>query len=341
MSEDLSARQKPLAIIGGGSWGTALAIVLASRFQAVRLWVHEPELGRTMSGTRENPTYLPGFCLPPNVQVHSSFPETLDSAGLVLIVVPSAHLRSVLNEMLPHLDPGMGFVSATKGLELSSLLRMSEVIERMVGRRFPARVAVLSGPTFAKEVASGDPAAVVIASQHLSLAREVQVAFSGPNLRLYTNSDVVGVEIGAALKNVIAIGAGICAGLGLGSNAVAALVTRGLAEITRLALAMGGDVRTMAGLAGLGDLVLTCTGDLSRNRRVGFELGKGRKLEEILAEMQAVAEGVQTAFAALDLGKRHAVELPIVEQMNAILRDGKSPRDGIRELMDRQLRPEW
>lgn len=234
----------------------------------------------------------------------------------------------------------MLFVSATKGLENRSLLRMTEVLQEVIEPRFEPRIAALSGPTFAREIAAGEPAAIVISSRDAALARCIQTAFSGPTFRLYTNDDPVGVEIGAALKNVIAIGAGICRGLGLGNNIVAALITRGLAEISRLAIAMGGDGRTLAGLAGLGDLVLTCTGELSRNRSVGVQLGQGRRLEEILGSMNMVAEGVQTTFAAVELARKYKVEMPIVDQMYAILQLNRSPKDGLRELMDRTLKPE-
>ena len=280
-----------LAIIGGGSWGTALAIVLAPRCESVTLWVYEADLAARMSHSRENDIFLPGFQLPDRVQITTELPAALEGADIVLGVMPSHHARGIYTAMLPHLTPSMILVSATKGLEQGSLLRMSEVIEHVVKARFEPRVAVLSGPTFAREVAAGNPTAVVVASSNPEVARCVQEAFSGPTFRLYTNADPVGVEVGAALKNVIAIGAGICEGLGLGHNPTAALITRGLAEITRLAIAMGGQAKTLAGLAGLGDLVLTCSGDLSRNRYVGKELGSGRPLGEILGSMRMVAEG--------------------------------------------------
>jgi glycerol-3-phosphate dehydrogenase (NAD(P)+) len=245
-----------------------------------------------------------------------------------------------VRDLMPLLTGNAVLVSATKGLEKGTLLRMSEVIEQEAAPYFAARVAVLSGPTFAREIAAGYPAAVVISSTEAQLAREVQAAFSGPAFRLYTNSDPAGVEIGAALKNVIAIGAGICQGLGLGHNTLAALVTRGLAEISRLAVALGGQPMTLAGLAGLGDLVLTCTGDLSRNRRVGLELARGAKLEEIVASTKMVAEGVDTTFAAVELARKANVEMPITAQMHAVLGLGKQPRDAIRDLMDRTLKAE-
>ena len=279
-----------LAIVGGGSWGTALAVVLAPRFPEIRLWVFERDLAVRMSDTRENDGYLPGFRIPANVRVTTEFAEALDGAGIVLGVTPSHVTRAIFERMVPYLDPSMLFVSATKGLgpvapadgSSQTLVRMSEVIRSVVATRFEPRIAVLSGPTFAREVAAGEPAAVVISSTDPALNELVQRAFSVPTFRLYTNTDPVGVEVGAALKNVIAIGAGVTSGLGLGNNTIAALVTRGLAEIARLAVAVGGEPRTLAGLAGLGDLVLTSTGALSRNRQVGIELGRGRRLEEII-----------------------------------------------------------
>jgi glycerol-3-phosphate dehydrogenase (NAD(P)+) len=331
---------KRLAVIGGGSWGTALAIVLAPRFEEVRLWVYEADLAERMARTRVNDVFLPGFTLPPNIAPSSDFQACITGADIVLSVMPSDHVRSLYGRMLPWLAPEMLFVSATKGIEQGSLKRMSEVIAEVVGQKFAPRVGVLSGPTFAREVARGEPAAVVISSQDAELARTIQRAFSGPALRLYTNSDPVGVELGAALKNVIAIAAGVCAGLGLGANTLAALVTRGLAEITRLAVAAGGHARTLAGLAGLGDLVLTCHGELSRNRTVGFELGRGRRLEDILAGMRMVAEGVHTTYAAVELAARLGVDMPITSQMHAVLRGEKSPTDSLRELMERSLKEE-
>lgn len=329
-----------LAVVGGGSWGTALAIVLAPRFPEVRLWVYEADLAERMAHTRVNDVFLPGFKLPPNVAPVAALPACLEGADVVLSVTPSDHVRRLYSEMLPYLSPGMLFVSATKGIEQGSLKRMSEVIAEVVGRRFPPRVGVLSGPTFAREVARGEPTAVVISSTDAALARTIQQAFSGPALRLYTNADPVGVELGAALKNVIAIAAGVCAGLGLGANTLAALVTRGLAEITRLAVAAGGQARTLSGLAGLGDLVLTCHGQLSRNRSVGMELGRGRPLAEILAGMRMVAEGVHTTYAAVGLAARLGVEMPITFQMHALLQGERSPRESLRELMERSLKDE-
>jgi glycerol-3-phosphate dehydrogenase (NAD(P)+) len=327
-----------LAIIGGGSWGTALAIVLAPRSEFLRLWVYEPDLAERMARSRQNDAFLPGFTVPDSVEIVHELAAALEGADIVLGVMPSHHARTIYSAMLPHLAPSMILVSATKGLEQGSMLRMSQVIEQVTPTA--GRVAVLSGPTFAREVAAGNPTAVVIASSNPDVARCVQEAFSGPSLRLYTNQDPTGVEVGAALKNVIAIGAGICAGLGLGHNPTAALITRGLAEITRLAMAMGGQAKTLSGLAGMGDLVLTCTGDLSRNQYVGKELGRGRKLGEILGSMRMVAEGVETCGAAVALGAKFGMDLPIIQQMDAVMAGKKTPQDAVRELMDRALKGE-
>ena len=329
-----------LAIVGAGSWGSALSIALAQRFRNVRLWAYDPGLADQIRATRENAIYLPGFSIPANITPTDQLSEALESAAMVLVVVPSHFLRGVVRRMLPLLKSDAVLVSATKGIETQTLMRMSEVIANEAAPHFPARVAVLSGPTFAREIAAGYPAAVVISAADADLARTVQAAFSGPAFRLYTNCDPIGVEIGAALKNVIAIGAGICQGLGLGHNTLAALVTRGLAEISRLAVALGGQPMTLAGLAGLGDLVLTCTGDLSRNRRVGLELARGASLDEIVASTKMVAEGVETTFAAVELARKANVEMPITEQMHAVLGLGKPPREAIRDLMDRTLKAE-
>lgn len=329
-----------LAVVGAGSWGTALAIVLAPRFARIRLWVYEQALASHMCATRENHLYLPGFRLPENVQVVDELAPALEDAAIVLSVMPSHVVRSIFSGMLPHLRPDMLFVSATKGLENGTLLRMTQVIGEVVAARFEPRVAAISGPTFAREVAAGRPTALVVASLDPEAAQVVQSAFSGPTFRLYTSPDPIGVEIGGAVKNVVAIGAGVCHGLGLGHNALAALVTRGLAEITRLAMAMGGRAQTLAGLAGLGDLVLTCTGDLSRNRMVGIELARGRKLAEIVASMQMVAEGIKTTEAATELARRHSVEMPISNEMLQMLHFEVAPREAIRRLMERTLKGE-
>ncbi|HUI78007.1 MAG TPA: NAD(P)H-dependent glycerol-3-phosphate dehydrogenase [Bryobacteraceae bacterium] len=331
---------KNLAIIGGGSWGTALAIVLAPRSDRVRLWVYEQDLAERMCATGVNDVYLPGFQLPANVGIRNDIAAALDGAEIVLSVVPSHHVSAIYEQMLPYLAPRVPLVSATKGLETGTLLRVSEVIRKVLEPHFAPRIAVISGPTFAREVARGDPTALVVASTDRELAETVQAAFSGPTFRLYTSADPIGVEIGGAVKNVVAIGAGVCHGLGLGHNAVAALITRGLAEITRLAMAMGGQPKTLAGLAGLGDLVLTCTGDLSRNRHVGLELASGRRLPEIVDSMKMVAEGIKTTAATVDLARRHSVEMPIAQQMHAMLELGRPPQEAIRQLMERSLKGE-
>ncbi len=326
-----------LSVLGGGSWGTALTLALAPRFASIRLWVFEKDLAERLQTTRENDVYLPGFQLPAHVEITTDIAHAVPGADFVLCVIPSAFARRTYAEMLPRVSPSTIFVSATKGLEHNSLLRMSQVLFDVV--RTP-HIAILSGPTFAREVARGEPAAVVVSSEDRVVANKIQQAFSGPNLRLYTNADPVGVEMGGALKNVIAIAAGVVEGLGMGNNTMAALITRGLAEITRLAAEMGGRPETLAGLAGLGDLVLTCTGDLSRNRRVGVELAKGKTLRAITASTPMVAEGVETCASAVALGRKYHVDLPIMEQMHAVLHKDKSPREAIRDLMERTLRSE-
>lgn len=331
---------KRLAVLGAGSWGTALAIALAPRFEEVRLWARDSAKAQEISAGRENRIYLPGFRLPGCISISHAIAESLAGADVVLSVSPSKHLRLVLESAAALIPVGIPIVSATKGIEEETLYRMSQVVAESLRRPAHSPIAVLSGPTFALEIAAGEPAAVVIASEDTGLAEQIQKAFATPALRLYVSRDVVGVEIGAALKNVIAIGAGICQGLGLGSNSVAALVTRGLAEITRLALAMDANAGTLSGLAGLGDLVLTATGNLSRNRSVGMRLGQGQKLPEILAATTMVAEGVSTCRAAHLLGKKHGVDLPIIQRMYEVLYEGKDPRAAIKQLMERPLTSE-
>jgi glycerol-3-phosphate dehydrogenase (NAD(P)+) len=329
-----------VAVIGAGSWGTALALELSSIGHTTRLWAYEDDVVESIRVHRENKIFLPGIKFPEGIIATTNLPYAIDQAEFVLTVMPSHVCRSLYEQMLPCLRPEMIFVSATKGLEMESLMRMSEVIRSVLARRFAPRLAVLSGPSFAREVARGDPTAVVVASQDRNLAQRVQKEFSSKTLRLYASNDIIGVEMGGAVKNVIALAAGVIEGLGLGHNPKAALITRGLAEMTRLACACGGRSETLAGLAGMGDLVLTCTGNLSRNRHVGAELGKGRKLSEIMQAMHEVAEGVVTTDAALSLARRHDVEMPITHQMQRILQDQISPRDAIRELMERSLKNE-
>jgi glycerol-3-phosphate dehydrogenase (NAD(P)+) len=331
-----------IAILGGGGWGTALAIVLSRsrKRHEISLWVRNAGLAESIRRERENKTYLPGAKLPEAVRIHSQLEAALSGAQVILGAVPSAHTRAVYASALPFATSGASFVSASKGLEPSTHLRMSEVIAQLVSPRFAPRLAVISGPSFAAEAARGEPTAVVLASRDAALASELQEQFAGPNFRLYTNNDVLGVELAGAMKNVMAIAAGACQGLGLGSNALAALITRGLAEMTRLAVALGARPETLSGLAGLGDLVLTCTGSLSRNRFVGIELGEGRALGEILANMRMVAEGVDTTAPLVALAREHQIEMPITEQVDAILHAGKPPRDAIRDIMERPLKRE-
>jgi len=331
-----------IAILGGGSWGTALAILQAGsgKGHEVRLWARDEKLAEEIRSTRENKTYLPGHRIPEAVLVTSKEGEALAGVEIVLCAIPSAHARGVYTRMLEHVRPEMAFVSATKGLELHTHARMSEVLEQVFAPRFAPRVAVLSGPSFATEAARGDPTAVVLACRDEELSARLQERLAGPTLRLYTNEDVKGVEYAGAMKNVIAIAAGACQGMGLGSNTLAALVTRGLAEMTRLAVALGGAAETLRGLAGLGDLVLTCTGGPSRNRHVGIELGKGRTLGEILAGMRMVAEGIHSTDAMWEMGISLGVEMPITEQVYATLH-GKTPaREAIRAILERPLKRE-
>jgi glycerol-3-phosphate dehydrogenase (NAD(P)+) len=294
-----------------------------------------------MAHSRENDVYLPGFQIPANVTISHELAYCLEGAETVLSVVPSHLVRGLYRQMVPFLQPSSCFVSATKGLENGTLLRSSEIIQQILETAgFEPRIAVISGPTFAREVASFEPTALVVASSDRKLAETIQSALSSATFRLYNSPDPIGVEIGGSIKNVVAIGAGVLHGLGLGHNAMAALITRGLAEMTRLAVALGGKAPTLAGLAGLGDLVLTCTGDLSRNRTVGIELAHGRRLAEIVNSMKMVAEGIKTTNAAVDLARRCSVEMPISEQMFQMLHFGVPPQEAIQRLMERSLKGE-
>lgn len=333
-----------IAIIGGGAWGTGIAIVLGRKgTHRVRLWAHEADVCEAIMQKRVNEKFLPGRRIPESVTANNDLDGTLRGAQIVVSVMPSQHCRALFERMRPFMPRNAFVVSATKGLEEGTLQRMTQVIAQVMNREDEtfAAIGALSGPSFAQEAARGDPTAVTIASQDDALARTVQQEFSDSSFRVYTNRDVIGVELGGALKNIVAIAAGICDGLGFGHNSVAALITRGLAEMTRLVVACGGRSETMAGLAGLGDLVLTCTGGLSRNRNVGVELGRGRKLPDIIAGMHGmVAEGVFTTTAAVGLAHARGVEMPITEQMHAILHRGKSPREAIQELMSRSGKSE-
>ncbi len=337
-----------IAVLGSGAWGTALALSLARRGgHQVALWAHAEELARQIAAAGENTQFLPGFPLPADLTVTADS-DVLASAEILVSVVPSEFLRATFARVVPHLHDGQIVVSATKGIEDQSFLRMTEVIadclagasarpSSLVPHPCSFPIGALSGPSFAAEVAEGQPTAVTLAFADPGVAAHVQQAFSSESLRLYTSTDVTGVELAGALKNVIAIAAGVVSGAGLGYNSTAALITRGIAEITRLAVACGARRETLGGLAGVGDLVLTCTGSLSRNRTVGAALGQGRKLPEILESLGGkVAEGVRTTRAALGMARQHGVEMPIAEQMELILNNGKDPRAAIRELM---LRP--
>ena len=338
MSDGISQDAHRAAVLGAGSWGTALAIQLGSVGHQVALWGRDAALLAAMAERRANPTYLPDVTFPAQVRATSSRAGAFAGARYVIVAVPSHGLRAVVRQAAPLVEPGTIFVSATKGIEADTLTRMSEVIVEETGGQYP--VVVLSGPSFAAEVAQRLPTALVAASHDDAAMVAVQDQFRGPQFRLYGSTDVVGVEISGALKNIIAIAAGVVESLGLGHNAMSALITRGLAEIARLSCAMGGQRETPAGLSGLGDLVLTCTGSLSRNRHVGIELGRGRPLADVLAGMRMVAEGVRTTSAALALGAKFGVELPIASQIADVLEGRKSPRAAVGDLMLRPQRGE-
>jgi glycerol-3-phosphate dehydrogenase (NAD(P)+) len=334
-----------IAVIGAGSWGTALTKPIGDLGQTVSLWAHRKEHVEELRATRQNKSYLPDFTLPDTVTPVSDLREAVSGHRIIIMVVPSHVFREVFSELEPYLDNGAYLVSASKGIENDSLLTMTQVMEDVLassanaGRR-NIRTGVLSGPSFAREVAAGLPTAVTVASQNKEAATYIQRALSTPLFRVYGAIDVIGLELGGALKNIVAIGAGICDGLGYGTNTRAALITRGLAEITRLGVSMGADPLTFSGLGGLGDLVLTCTGDLSRNRMVGLKLGQGMKLNSILAEMNMVAEGVKTTRSAWNLARRVGVEMPILDQVYQVLYQDKPCKDAVRDLLARSLKEE-
>lgn len=328
-----------VGVIGAGSWGTTLANVLAKKGYPVRLWSYEAEVADQINERRENAKYLGGITLSENLEATTSLEECVADAAFVVSVSPSQHVRGILEQIAGVLRRDAIIVSASKGIETRTLQTMAEVIEDVLPKA-GARSCFLSGPSFALEVAREQPTAVTVASRSDIVARRAQELFTTEYFRVYTNADVRGVELGGALKNVIALAAGMASGLGLGNNTRAALITRGLAEMTRLGVAMGASPLTFAGLAGMGDLILTCTGELSRNRKVGFALGQGRALEDVLAEMTMVAEGIETTRATYQLAKRVGVEMPIVEQVHAVLFEGKSPRVAVEELMTREPKAE-
>ncbi len=328
-----------IAVIGAGAWGTALTVSLARRGgHTLTLWAHSPDHALQLAQSRQNQRYLPGFSLPADLRITHDLALAVSSAEVVLCATPSQALRSIMLQLAPLLTPSQVLLSASKGIEENTFLRMSQIMAEYA----PSNpIGVLGGPSFAYEVAAAMPTAIALAIDDPALGKRLQDGFSSSSLRAYRNQDVVGTELGGALKNVIALAAGVVTGLDLGHNATAALITRGSAEITRLAIACGGCRETMSGLSGIGDLVLTCTGGLSRNRMVGMELGQGRPLPAIIAGLNGkVAEGVLTTSAALGLARRHGVEMPITEQMEAILHHGKAPLDAIGELMGRPGRIE-
>ncbi|MCE5243456.1 MAG: NAD(P)H-dependent glycerol-3-phosphate dehydrogenase [Syntrophobacteraceae bacterium] len=329
-----------IGVVGAGSWGTTLAQLLAGKGYPVDLWVYEKDLCRTIRETRENTVYLPGFALNENITPHEDLEGVVKDHDFIVMVVPSHVYRTVANRMIPLLSPGASVVNATKGIENETLLTMSGIWKEILPRPDMVELLTLSGPSFAREVARETPTAVTIACEKLEVAKAAQRVFSTNYFRAYTSVDAIGIELAGALKNVIALAAGVCDGLGYGYNTRAALITRGLAEISRLGVKMGANPLTFSGLAGIGDLVLTCTGDLSRNRTVGLQLGKGRKISEILGEMRMVAEGVKTARSAHFLAQRMQVEMPITEQVYLILYEDKAPPQVVRELMTRNLKHE-
>ena len=333
------------AIIGAGSWGTALARLLAHKGGDTRLWGHRREHIKTIIADRENKRYLPGFPLPENLRVCSSLEESLEGATVVCLVVPSHVYRQTFGLVLGRIAADRvartTFVSATKGIENESLKTMDQIMHECLGNSQPrAHTAILSGPSFAREVAANVPTAITIGSENEQTAKTLQQLFSTDYFRVYTSHDVIGLEISAALKNIIAIGAGICDGLDFGSNARAALITRGLAEMTRLGKALGAEEKTFYGLSGLGDLVLTCTGALSRNRHVGLELGKGESIDQILAGMSMVAEGVKTTRSVYRLAQEMRIEMPILEQVYRIIYEDKDCATAVRDLLNRDLKQE-
>ena len=331
---------KRIAVMGAGSWGTALSIIAARAGHDVRLWSRNEEVVRSINRDSVNHLYLDRSTVPSGVRATVEVGEALDDAEMVILAAPSHATRSVLDRTRPFLKRDLIVVSATKGIEIETGKRISELVNEVIGERFSSQFVCLSGPSFAREVVEDHPTAIVAASENLEIGRIVQMELSFANLRIYTNDDVTGTELGGSVKNVMAIAAGIVAGLGFGTNSVAALVTRGLAEITRLALREGAKLETMMGLAGLGDLVLTCTGNLSRNRFVGQELGKGRRLDEITAGMREVAEGIKTSQALSRFAKRVDVEMPIADEVHAVLYENKTAKEAAEKLMGRPLREE-
>jgi len=329
-----------IGVIGAGAWGTALSMLLADKRHDVTLWMYEKDLAEETTRTRENRVYLPEFTLPASIKVTSSMKEAAEGKDVILSVVPSHTARAVSKQFAPFLSDDAVIVSASKGIEIDTLMPLSEVFRDILPKQYHNRLCFLSGPSFAKEVAQKMPTAVSLASYDPALGRKVQETFSNDYFRIYTNPDVIGVELAGSLKNVVAIAAGVLEGMGYGYNTAAALLTRGLAEMARLGVAMGGNLQTFSGLAGMGDLVLTCTGGLSRNRTLGVRLGKGEKLDDIMKGVKTVAEGVRTAKAARDLARKYNVDMPVVDESYLILYEGKDPKRAVKDLMTRELKEE-
>lgn len=330
-----------ITVLGAGSWGTSIATILADNGLEVKLWVYEKELVDMIKAKRENPIYLPGIPLSEKIIPLGDIGEACRNTNIIISVIPSQYVRSVLNQAKEFVEPDTIFVSASKGIENKTLLTISQIFSQVFAERNDIRVTVLGGPTFAREVSKKLPTVTVLATQDVLIGKSIQKILSNKYFRVYTNHDLIGVELGGAIKNVIAIAAGIIAGLECGHNTLAALITRGIAEMSRLGVAMGAKLLTFAGLAGIGDLVLTCTGDLSRNRSVGIKIAKGMKLEEILKDMKMVAEGIKTAESVVGVAKKYDVEMPICEKVYEILFKNKEPRQAISDLMERDLKSEF
>lgn len=329
-----------IGVIGGGAWGTALAMLLADKGHELTLWMYEHDLAEETQRTRENRVYLPGFQIPASITVTASLETAVKDMPVILSVVPSHTVRAVTGQLVPFLRKDAIIVSASKGIEIETLMPLSEIFRDVLSKEFHDRLCFLSGPSFAREVARKMPTAVALASYDPAIGRRVQEIFSSAYFRVYTNPDVIGLELAGSLKNVVAIAAGVLEGMGYGFNTMAALLTRGLAEMARLGIAMGGNQQTFSGLAGMGDLVLTCTGGLSRNRTLGTRLGKGEKLNDILSGAKTVAEGVKTAKAARNLAKKYNVSMPVVEEVYQLLYEGKDPETAVKDLMARELKGE-
>lgn len=329
-----------IGVVGAGAWGTALSMLLADKGHDVTLWMYEKDLAGETTRTRENRIYLPGFTLPAGINVTSSMETTVAGKAVILSVVPSHTVRAVSKQFVPFLSGDAVIVSASKGIEIDTLMPLSEVFRDILPKQYHNRLCFLSGPSFAKEVAQKMPTAVALASYDPVIGKKAQEIFSNAYFRVYTNPDVIGVELAGSLKNVVAIAAGVLEGMGYGYNTSAALLTRGLAEMARLGVAMGGNLQTFSGLAGMGDLVLTCTGGLSRNRTLGVRLGKGEKLNDIMSNVRTVAEGVKTARAARDLARKYNVDMPVVDEVYQILYEDKDPKRAVKDLMKRELKAE-